>query len=79
MRFASVADLERFRAEAQAARQPKNREIVVSADFREWRHIFKLRLSPKAQWEIRKACTKMLAILKDRAPACFEDILTPPV
>jgi len=54
-------------------------EIVVSADFREWRHIFKLRLSPKAQWEIRKACTKMLAILKDRAPACFEDILTPPV
>ena len=54
-------------------------EIVVSADFRERRHIFKLRLSPKAQWEIRKACTKMLAILKDRAPACFEDILTPPV
>ncbi len=49
-------------------------EIVVSADFREWRHIFKLRLSAKAQWEIRKACTKMLAILKERAPACFEDI-----
>ena len=49
-------------------------EIVVSADFREWRHIFKLRLSAKAQWEIRKACTKMLAILQERAPACFEDI-----
>ncbi|MBP7050880.1 MAG: FAD-dependent thymidylate synthase [Phycisphaerae bacterium] len=53
-------------------------EIVVSADFREWRHIFKLRLSAKAQWEIRKACTKMLAILKERAPACFEDIAAAP-
>lgn len=53
-------------------------EIVVSADFREWRHIFKLRLSPKAQWEIRKACGMMLAILKHRAPACFEDIAADP-
>jgi thymidylate synthase (FAD) len=53
-------------------------EIVVSADFREWRHIFKLRLSAKAQWEIRKACTKMLAILKQHAPACFEDIAAAP-
>jgi len=49
-------------------------EIVVSADFREWRHIFKLRLSAKAQWEIRKACALMLAILKAHAPACFDDI-----
>ncbi len=53
-------------------------EIVVSANFREWRHIFKLRLSPKAQWEIRKACGKMLAILKEHAPACFEDIAADP-
>jgi thymidylate synthase (FAD) len=50
-------------------------EIVVSADLREWRHIFQLRLSPKAQWEIRKACELMLAILKEHAPTCFEDIL----
>ena len=49
-------------------------EIVVSANFREWRHIFSLRLSAKAQWEIRKACGLMRAILKERAPACFEDI-----
>jgi thymidylate synthase (FAD) len=54
-------------------------EIVVSANFREWRHIFSLRLSPKAQWEIRNACLKMLAILKQHAPACFEDILSNPV
>jgi thymidylate synthase (FAD) len=49
-------------------------EIVVSADFREWRHIFKLRTSPKAQWEIRKACQAMLAVLRERAPECFADI-----
>jgi thymidylate synthase (FAD) len=49
-------------------------EIVVSADFREWRHIFRLRLSAKAQWEIRKACGLMLAILRQHAPACFDDI-----
>jgi thymidylate synthase (FAD) len=49
-------------------------EIVVSADFREWRHIFKLRTSAKAQWEIRKACLAMLAILNTHAPDCFADI-----
>jgi len=50
-------------------------EIMVSADFREWRHIFKLRLSPKAQWEIRRACGMMLTILKEHAEACFSDVV----
>jgi thymidylate synthase (FAD) len=45
-------------------------EIMVSANFREWRHIFKLRTSAKAQWEIRRACRMMLAILKQHAEAC---------
>ena len=49
-------------------------EIVVSADFREWRHIIKVRLSPKAQWEIRKACKIILAILKEQARSCFVDL-----
>ncbi|MDO8301615.1 MAG: FAD-dependent thymidylate synthase [Sedimentisphaerales bacterium] len=49
-------------------------EIVVSADFREWRHIFKLRLTKKAQWEFRNACRMMLDILRKHAPACFEGI-----
>lgn len=49
-------------------------EIVVTANFREWRHIFHLRLSPKAQWEIRAACARMLTILKEHAPTCFADI-----
>jgi thymidylate synthase (FAD) len=50
-------------------------EIVVSANFREWRHIFKVRTSPKAQWEIRDACRAMLAMLRERAAACFDDII----
>jgi len=52
-------------------------EVVVSANFREWRHIFKLRLSPKAQWEIRKACLQILRILKEHAAACFKDVAIP--
>ncbi|WP_186804912.1 FAD-dependent thymidylate synthase [Limihaloglobus sulfuriphilus] len=49
-------------------------EIVVSANFREWRHVIKLRTSKKAQWEIRKVCTEILRLLKEAAPACFSDI-----
>ena len=49
-------------------------EIVVSANFREWRHILKTRLSPKAQWEIRNVCTIIWNILKENVGNCFEEI-----
>ena len=49
-------------------------EIVVSANFREWRHILSVRLSKKAQWEIRHACTIIRDVLKENAPNCFSDI-----
>ena len=49
-------------------------EIVVTANFREWRHIMELRLSKKAQWEIRKVCQKILGFLKEHSPDCFADI-----
>ena len=49
-------------------------EIVVTANFREWRHIIKLRTSATAQWEIRLVSTKILEILKEQAPASFGDI-----
>jgi len=49
-------------------------EIVVTANFREWRHIITIRTSSKAQWEIRIACTEILRILKKYAPDCFCDI-----
>lgn len=48
-------------------------EIVISANLREFRHIFKLRCHIKAQWEIRQVCIKMLEILKKKAPTVFED------
>jgi len=48
-------------------------KIVISANFREWRHIFKLRCHQSAQWEIRNICFKMLKILKEKAPSVFYD------
>lgn len=48
-------------------------EIVVSANFREWRHIFLLRTAKDAHWEIRSAMTTLLRELKITLPAVFED------
>lgn len=50
-------------------------ELVISADFREFRHIFTVRCSRHAQWEIRAACTEMLTILHRHAPAVFADLV----
>ncbi len=49
-------------------------EIVVSANFREWRHIIKMRTSPKAQWEIREAAREILRILNENSNAVFGDL-----
>lgn len=49
-------------------------EIVVSGNFREWRNVLKLRLSPRAQWEIRKAANIICDKLYEIAPSCFEDL-----
>lgn len=48
-------------------------EIVISANLREFRHIFEVRCNPRAQWEIRGICLKMLEILKAEAPIVFHD------
>lgn len=48
-------------------------EIVVTANFREWRHIIELRGNPDAQWEIRKVAIEVLKILKMHAPTVFAD------
>lgn len=48
-------------------------EIVISANFREFRHIFEVRCNPKAHWEIRAVCLEMLKILKTKAPFVFWD------
>ncbi|KPL10807.1 hypothetical protein AMJ71_01760, partial [candidate division TA06 bacterium SM1_40] len=48
-------------------------EIVVTANFREWRHVIALRGRADAQWEIRRTIIEILKILKERAPTVFED------
>lgn len=48
-------------------------EIVMSANFREFRHIFEMRCDKHAQWEIRYLAMKMLGILYGKAPNVFGD------
>ncbi len=49
-------------------------EVVVTANFREWRHILALRGHAAAQWEIRQLAIAILKELKQRAPAAFADL-----
>lgn len=49
-------------------------QIVITANFREWRHIFKLRTSPGAHWEIRQVMQNLLKDVQKRIPVIFDDI-----
>jgi len=49
-------------------------QIVVTANFREWRHIFKLRTVPNAHWEIREVMGNLLKEVKEKVPVIFDDI-----
>jgi len=48
-------------------------EMVISANFRELRHIFEVRCAQRAHWEIREICLEMLKIMKKEAPIVFWD------
>ncbi len=48
-------------------------EIVITANFREWRHIIELRGNLHAQWEIRRMIIKITEKLKEYAPDVFYD------
>jgi len=48
-------------------------EIVISANFRELRHIFEIRCVERAHWEIREICLEILKIMKKEAPIVFWD------
>lgn len=50
-------------------------EIVISANFRELRHIFEVRCVERAHWEIREICLEMLKIMKKEAPIVFWDFV----
>lgn len=49
-------------------------EIVVSANYREWRHILKLRCDKAAHPQIREVMLPLLAELTDLIPVVFDDI-----
>lgn len=48
-------------------------QIVITANFRQWRHMIELRGSSHAQWEIRSVVLAILGHLKQISPACFGD------
>lgn len=50
-------------------------QIVFSANFRELRTVFDLRLEKAAQWEIRRVCLLMLKLLQKEAPSVFGDYI----
>jgi thymidylate synthase (FAD) len=50
--------------------------IVVTMNFRSWRHFIKLRgLDPGAQWEIREVAYRVLDALYEQAPSVFGDLV----
>jgi len=49
-------------------------EIVVTANFREWRHIFKMRASPAAHPDMQRLMYPLLAEFKRKIPVIFDDL-----
>ena len=49
-------------------------KIVVTANYREWRHIFKLRTAKDAHPQMRELLIPLLKDLKERIPVVFDDI-----
>ena len=50
-------------------------QIVISANFREWRHIFTMRTQETAHWEIRKVMGDLLEKVKTIIPEIFDDFV----
>lgn len=49
-------------------------EIVVTANYREWRHIFALRTSPKAHPQIREVMIPLMRELREKIPVIFDTL-----
>ena len=50
-------------------------QIVISANFREWRHIFFMRTQKTAHWEIREVMGNLLEKVKTIIPVIFDDFV----
>ena len=51
-------------------------EIVVKANYREWRNIFKLRTPVAAHPQMRELMCPLLLELQKKIPVVFDDIYT---
>ncbi len=49
-------------------------QIVITANFREWRHIFKMRTAADAHWEIKQVMKNLLEDVKKKIPIIFDDL-----
>ena len=49
-------------------------EIVVTANYREWRHIFELRCAPNAHPQMRELMLPLLDEFAARIPVLFDDV-----
>lgn len=49
--------------------------ITITANYREWRHYFKLRCATAAHPQIREVSIELLRELKKRIPVIFDDIM----
>lgn len=49
-------------------------DIVITANLREWRHIFRLRCSPKAHPDMRKLMIPLRDELRGRIPIIFDEV-----
>jgi thymidylate synthase (FAD) len=45
--------------------------LIMTANFRELLHMFRIRISPHAQWEICQVCVRMLEAVHAHAPNTF--------
>ena len=49
--------------------------IVITANLREWRHIFSMRCDKPAHWEIRRVQCNLLKEVQKRIPIIFDDFV----
>ena len=50
-------------------------QIVISANFREWRHVFEMRTTKPAHWEIRRVMCNLCETVQKIVPIIFDDFV----
>ena len=50
-------------------------EVIITANYREWRHLLKLRCAPEAHPQMRELTVPLLYELQKKIPIIFDDII----